>query len=130
MGTDNTLVLGEAVVGPVHFDHSWVELNSLPIDSAISLPMKAQFSAHPVFLGKDVATKVNTSVIYRASTGVFDDETQVVADNDMGWYFDNFDAGPNGFFEPMHMVLETLGIRRSESALRNAYSAQRWTIKI
>lgn len=130
MGTESALVLGEAVIGPVHFDHSWIEVDALPIDSAVSLPLDPRFSASPVFLGKDVATKLATSVVYRASTGDLDRETKLIAENDMGWYFDNFDAGHSGFFEPMLMVLETLGIKRNEDQLRKAYSSHRWTIKI
>lgn len=130
MGTESALVLGEAAIGPVHFDHSWIEVDALPIDSAVSLPLNPVFSANPVFLGKDVATKLPTRVVYRASTGGLDPEAKLIAENDMGWYFDNFDAGPGGFFEPMLMVLTTLGIKRSEDQLRYTYSSNRWSMKI
>lgn len=129
MGTDSALVLGEAVLGIAYFDHSWVEVDSLPVDSAISLPLLPEFSARPVFLGADVGTGLPTSVVYRASVSDLDDDARRVADNDLGWYFDNFDANPAGFFVPLLMVLKGVGINRTEEEIRRRYGACRWTMK-
>ncbi|WP_147293192.1 hypothetical protein [Dyella monticola] len=129
LGVDNVLVLGEAVIGPAYFDHSWIEVQSKPIDSAISIPLNRELSANPVFLGMDVDTKLPTKVIYRASTSVLDDDAKLVADNDLGWYFENFNFNSSGFFEPLMMVVRDLGIRKSEEEICRKYSSVRWTRK-
>lgn len=129
MGGDNTLVLGEAVLGSVHFDHSWVELDGKPIDTAISMPLDVRFPANPVFLGMDAGTKLPTRVVYRASTGELDDDSMIIAEGDLGRYIDNFDLHGGNFFTPMLMVLEEVGIKRTEDQLRSTYSSSRWTMK-
>lgn len=129
MGVENTLVLGEAVLGPVHFDHSWVEVDGKPIDTAISIPLDARFTANPVFLGMDTATRLPTGAVYRASTGELDDDSMIIAEGDLGRYIDNFDLADGNFFTPMLMVLKEVGIKRNEDQLRSAYSSTRWTIK-
>ncbi|MHC1671699.1 lasso peptide biosynthesis protein [Stenotrophomonas maltophilia] len=129
MGVENTLVLGEAAIGLVHFDHSWVEVAGKPIDTAISMPLDARFPANPVFLGMDTETRLPTAVVYRASTGELDDDSMVIAEGDLGRYFDNFDLADGNFFTPLLMVLKDVGIRKTEDQLRSAYSSSRWTIK-
>lgn len=129
MGVENTLILGEAVIDGAHFDHSWVELDGMPIDSAISMPLDPDYAASPVFLGMDTGARRPTEVIYRASTDGLDEDSQIIVEGDLGHYIDNFDVGHGTFFTPMVMVLDTLGIRRTEDQLRSAHSSSRWTIK-
>lgn len=130
LGTENKLVLGEAAIGPAYFDHSWIEVDSSVIDSAISLPLNPMYSAPPVFLGVDLETRLPTDVVYRAFTSELDEETLGVANNDIGWYFDNFDLNSRSFFEPLTIVLRDVGIRATEQEIRQKYSKSGWHKKI
>jgi hypothetical protein len=123
------LVIGEAKLDDVHFDHSWVEIDGKPIDAAISLPLIPIFWAPPVFLGKELLALGETKVIYRASADGFDEDAAAIAANDLGWYMPNFPDHPQGLWGMTKMVGLELGVRLNVAKLRQDHSSRVWSHK-
>ena len=64
LGIDATLCIGEAQVGDVVFDHSWVEIAGMPYDVSIEMPLQSRFLCAPVLAGYDIITAKETEVKY------------------------------------------------------------------
>lgn len=70
LGYHPRLCIGEVRTGQGrHFDHSWVELDGLVFDAAISRQAGADEASGPVFAGIDLAGRAGTSSLYGYDNG-------------------------------------------------------------
>lgn len=87
-GLDPTLCIGEVGVGNKFFDHSWIEVDGMVIDAAVSVPLQEgiQVSA-PIFAGIDLDTGNATALRYGVASGQgFDEVTRPAVELDLLGY--------------------------------------------
>jgi hypothetical protein len=68
-GITNTWYIGEAKVGNVFFDHSWIKINDEIYDIAICMPLQNAFKNGPVIKNIDIDTNQATTASYGVVSG-------------------------------------------------------------
>jgi hypothetical protein len=65
----NTWCIGEAKVGNVIFDHSWIEIDSEIYDISICRPLQPAIENGPVIRGVDIDSNLPTTTLYGVVSG-------------------------------------------------------------
>ncbi len=124
------IFIGEVARDKFIFDHSWVEIGSLPYDAAISHTLIEGFRFSPVFKGVDLETGKNTESNYGFVSGNgLEEEMNFYSKNTLGYYIDSFPDHPQGLWGIASILAKDIGIKFSVTKARQKYSDERWQLK-
>lgn len=70
IGYSPKLFVGEVSNGSIFFDHSWIEIDDMVIDLAISLPLSNVYIFDPIVLDRNIVNMKKHDIKYGISNGV------------------------------------------------------------
>jgi hypothetical protein len=124
-----SVCVGEAALGPVVFDHSWLESGDV-YDPAICHTLYADVQAPPTFSGVDLETLGQPQIRYGVMSGTppFADAIQI-----LNMPFEQFMWGypghPEGLWGITTMIGERIGLSLETRKLEEQYRKTKWTVR-
>jgi hypothetical protein len=127
-GVNSTLVLGEAGIGPLVFDHSWVNAAGAVYDVAIVRPLATAFRMPATFRGLELETDSTPRVRYGTSSGSARGEAaQFVLTLPFHDFMSGFPAHRDGLWGIASIVAQRFGKKLEVPDLKKRYGATVWT---
>jgi hypothetical protein len=132
-GIDAAPCLGEALRNsPVRcfFDHSWLEVEGLPIDVAIGRQLEGMPPLAPVVAGQHIDDGRPSEVEYGvASGGGLTPYASEILRKTIGKYMDDFPGEPNGLWDLAIQIGASTGVSLDLESLHARYDDDRWVFR-
>jgi hypothetical protein len=130
VGVSSTLCLGEAQLGRIAFDHSWVEANGSVFDVAIIGTLDQRLGAPPTFRSVDLDTLREPRVLYGITTGEgrHSDATALLA-TPFHRFMSRYPDAPEGLWGIARLVGLRAGLTLSVRALKDRYGRTEWSLR-
>lgn len=126
-GVDSVLCHGTVDNNGVLVSHSWVEIEGVIYDAAISNTGLRDLDSPPVFAGKDLGTRDETRLVYGVRTGQKQDAIAAFARNKgFNAYMDAFPLHKLGLWGVARDAGKRMGVRLNLAKCRAAYSNTAW----
>jgi len=130
VGVSSTLCLGEAQLGRIAFDHSWVEVDGAVFDVAIMGTLMEEVGAPPTFRNRDLDTRRESRVRYGVTTG---QERQALANAVLATPFHRFMSRypdhPEGLWAIARLVGMRAGLSLSVRQLKERHGPTEWCVR-
>ena len=126
-GIGAVLCLGEAQLGDMVFNHSWIESDGEVFDVAIVQTLESGLLSAPVVKGRNVETGRPTEIKYGVHSGQPDDPpTAMLRETSFVDYLDGFPENPYGLWGLAVDLAAPLGLQLEVAELREKYADSRW----
>lgn len=126
-GVEANICLGEASLGKIYFDHSWVEVNGEIYDAAISNTLVSDLYFPPVFRGFDLSTAKPTELQYGTPSGQgYDENAQWIRSISVPEYMSQFPNHPQGLFGITKLIAKSAGIRVNLATIEKCAAYATW----
>jgi hypothetical protein len=122
--------IGEVRCPPgVVFDHSWLELDDVPIDVAIARTLIDGLAFAPVVFGRHLDDARPSDVTYGVLTSGLDETARTIAAMTFAPYMDGFPDHVHGLWGVASEVGANLGLKLEPERLRDQYGDVRWVLR-